>query len=276
MGALSGTSGAIDGISTVMQWSVESKADLEAWVASNTLGMEVVSDGNDDWSGSYQAKGHTPAKMPGDAFTFSGSIDGAKGVSGTAIIDSIEVVANQETGETIGHTVTFSGNGALTLGASTSADATVPEEYSAKGRKVEIAAPAAAPTFAELTDVKKVTFKFTAANAAYVNSSTSGHTLRKKGPVSGELSIDANFSDPATLLVPNTVKSVRVYVTATTYWLFSWIKFGNLSNITTDIKTGAIVSATMGGKFTGMQVISDVATRGEITDPAAATWWPPA
>lgn len=281
MAELNGLLGAVDAVNTVRNWKVSTQAALQAYVASNTKGVTGIEDGNKDWSGSYQSYGHTPVKLPGDALSFIGSLDGVKGVSGTAIVDSVEIVVNIESGEVINHTVSFSGNGALSLGvAAAITDSVLPAIYSSIGRKVEIAAPLAVPTFAELAHVRTVTIRLSAANTSYVSSATAGVVKRLKGNISGSVTIslfaDDNILTNIASLVPNTEKFVRVYVTSTTYWEFKAIKFESLTDITIDREAAAMVGASITGQFTGFFRIAGTLTEGSIKVPATTTWWPAA
>ena len=118
-GTFSGMKGAVANgtsvLSAVGEWSVSLKAENQAVVDSSTAGGTVRVGGNTDWSGRYQANG-LPAVHAGDSFAFIGSIDGAEGVSGTAIVDSVKIDWDIAGGKVVRHAVTFSANGPLAEG----------------------------------------------------------------------------------------------------------------------------------------------------------------
>lgn len=280
MSEISGILGAVNGIHTVRNWKVSTNASLQGGVASNTKNMRAVVDGNKDWNGSFAAYGHTPSVMPGEAIAFVGSIDGAKGVTGNAIIDSVEVAIDIEGGAPIANAVTFSGNGAIALGvAAVAADTTTPAIFPSVGRKVEIATPASpTPSYAELANVRTVTLRFAAANTSYADSATAGLVKRFKGPLSGSISMSVHGTavelSNLNLILPNTDKFVKIYVTATEYWLLQVIKFESISDVVVDRETGAIVGASIGGQFSGFYDLSGTLTEGIVEQPGEVEWWP--
>jgi len=278
MSVLSGKLGAVNAVDTVRSWRISTSAALQAFIASNTNGMSGQAEGNVDWVGQYAAYGHTPLKMPGDTFTFTGSCDGAKGCFGPAIVDSAEVVIDIETGAVIAHTVNFSGTGALTLGAAVVADSEVPAIFSSIQRKVEMSAIAGAVAYTELAHIRTVTLRFSAANTAYVDSSTSGHVSREAGnlTVGLSLSVYEASGDLANLaaVLPNTWKKVRVYVTATEYWEFNACVFENATDFVIDREAATICGFTIGARFSGIYNDGTGLVIGSIVDPAESQWWP--
>ncbi|HOM61927.1 MAG TPA: hypothetical protein PLP49_10910 [Anaerohalosphaeraceae bacterium] len=281
MGIFSGILGAISDIDTVRDWRVSETSSLQSFITSNTKGMTGVCKGNVDWSGSYNAYGHTPPKMPGEIITFLGSMDGVKGVSGQAIIDSVEMSIDIEGGGIISYSAAFSGDGALSKGvAAAISDTKDPAAYSAVGRKVEIAAPAGTPSFAALPDVRTATLRFTANNQSYASSNTNGTIRRLPGNLSASLSLTmyASSNDLANLLsiMPNTLKIVRVYVDATTFWEFDAVLFESITDLTIDRENAAVVGFTANAQFTGFYQRDTSWITGKITKPSEDIWWPPA
>ena len=96
MAVITGELGCVDGIHTVKNWMTRSGADHKKYEASNTSRGPARITGNVDWSGRYEALGAQPVKMVRDAFTFGGSVNGAKGVSGACIVDAVEITIGQE------------------------------------------------------------------------------------------------------------------------------------------------------------------------------------
>lgn len=277
MGILNGVLGAVDGIDTIRSWSVDTIADIQKLIASNTKGGPLRLPGNKDWSGNYTAYGHTPLKMPRDTFTFHGSLDGANGVEGAAIVESVEIAIDIEGGLPISHTVNFSAMAALDLNAEkVVGDAVDPAVFPAIQRKVEIGTVAAEPDWTDVDNVRTITLGFSAENPSYVSSGTEGHTKRLAGNIDGTLSFDVYEGDPGLLIPINTVKIVRVYVTSTLFWELKWMTFREASGIEVNREDGTLIGATLNADFNGFTEIAEVLTEGHIINPATETWWPAA
>lgn len=273
---ISGKNALINGQSTTLGWKVSLSADTKQFTASNTKGASGRTDGNKTWSGSFNALGAQPAVIPGTTFTFAGDKGDGKGVSGTAMVDSVEIKVDIEAGEIISYTVNFSGDGEYTLGAVVAADATLPDVETSIGRKVELCTPAAEPVWAELDDVRVVTITLSASNGEYVSSSTGGFTKRVAGNLDASISISVYTDDYGTLPGPNAIKGVRVYTSATAFWEFNWIKFAELSDLEADRSNTNPIGATMNGAFSGFTKIGATMTEGSIKTPDTETLWPEA
>jgi hypothetical protein len=271
---LSGKQGAVNGIPCVRSWKVVTSADVQAFITSSTSGGTGRKAGNKKWTGEYKGYGSLPAVAPGESFTFGGSIDGVKGCSGSAIVDKVEIVIDIEGGKIIEHTVTFTGNGALTLGAAAYFDYTVADAPTSIGCKVLLGTVAASPEYTELTNVRKVTLSMSADNKTFVNSSTAGETGAVSGNIDAEVSISVHTVDFSALPTLNTVKSVQVFVNATEFWQVDWMIFDEASDLEVNPESGDIVGATLTAKLAGVQTISAVDTIGAITDPEETVIWP--
>lgn len=277
MSVISGIHGAIDGIPAVLNWRINSTNDLQSFVSSNTKGGTGRIAGNGDWSGSYQRQGHTPATMPGSTFTLTGSIDGAIGVSGLAIVDSVEITIDIEGAKVISHTVNFSSAGALTRGAAVPAAETAVCPISSIGCKVAVStalAAAAGATFADVTDVRTITITLSANNQAYNSSSTAGATGRVRGNFDATFNYTVYTSDLSTLPTEGSIRVIRFYVTATTYWQFEWGVFGAPADVEVDIEGAKPIGATISGGMTAVATISGTCTYGTLKTPAGVTVWP--
>jgi len=265
------------GISNVKKWSISSKANLPSTANSSTQGMEFNKAGNKDWSGSYEADGDTPAVYPGQKFAFEGASDATHGASGNAIVDKVDIKIDIAGGNIISHTVSFSANGALTLGAVTVTDGGVPAVAGSVGCKVMYGVPATPQLYAsELPNVKSITISLSAKNASTVNSSSGGWTVREPGNWSVSVSIDCDVDTFAAIIATNTVLGLNIYVNATQFWVIDWVIFGEASNIGADVESGAIIGCTYNASFDGEQVISATPTDGRIVTPAEDTIWPAA
>ena len=281
MSVISGFGGAVDTINTVREWSVSSTADIQRYVASGSKKGSSRLAGNKDWSGSYTAYGAIPVKKPGDSFTFTGSLDGTNGVTGTAMVDEVVITWDIEAGGIISHEVSFSSNGALTLGAAAATDATVPDPPTAIGTKIDESDPLVTPSFSEIPDIRTITLTLTRNNQAYVSSGTAGETKRVMGPLDMTVSFSRYEGDPANLIAVNTVKHLKLFVDTSdaveanwTYWELKWVRFGEASDVNCDVEDGALVGATQNASMEGFTEDDASVKEGVIIDPNDVTWWP--
>lgn len=277
---ISGVGGAVDGVGTVGKWTMVSSADLKKWLASGSKQGASRLPGPRDWSATYTALGFLPQKMPGDTFTFTGSLDGTNGVVGAAMVDGVTIDWNQETGDPITHTVSFSSNGALALGAAVATDVTTPEAVSSVGCIIKASDPLGSPSFTEIEDIRSATLTITRANTPYVSSSTvsngEARTKRIAGPWDFAFSYSQYEGDPAMLFEPNTVKHFQVFVNDTLYWELKWVRMGELSGVESDHETGELVTATQNGEMEGWTDVEGTPSEGVIKTPEVAptTIWP--
>lgn len=271
---IGGKNGAVDGESTVGKWSVSYQGNPWEYYASNTLGASGQLAGNNDWSGSYELLGYEALRMPGEEFTFKGSVNGTKGCSGNAIVDSIVVTAAIATGGSITTVINFSSNGALNVGDVVATDETVPQPPEAKNAKIFVVDSEETDPLnpIEVPDVQSVTMTITADNKEYV---ADGETLRIAGNFTVTLSYDMLESDWLLLPAPNDNLLVYFYVDLVTkalFWELKWMTVDTLTDLKCDIDTNEIVGATVNTKFNGFL---EGAT-GHINAPAESpsNWWP--
>ena len=229
------------------------------YFASNPDGASGQLAGNNDWSGSYKILGGEPANMPGDGITFTGSVDGTNGCTGTAIVDSITVTAPIAAGGPVTTVVAFSSNGALTVGAAVATDVTEPNPPPAKLAKMNVDS-------ADLAGVQSITMTLTSANKDYV---TTGETNRVAGNLTGTLSYDLLEGDYTNLPAPNANEILKFYVTATLFWHLKWMTVETLTNLKVDIEANELVGATVNYKFNGF--VGGV--HGWIDTPTPSDFW---
>lgn len=277
MSVITGELGCVDGIHTVRDWMVNKLAETKQYWASNTKGAPGAKAGNKDWNGRCNAYGATPVKLPTDEFDFIGSVDGAKGVKGAAIVDAVEINWNIEAGELIQYMIEFSGNGALDDADTTAvSDATVPDAPTSVGCKVQIADPAAAPSWSNLAEVRTMRLRITADNKERVSSSTAGLKLRKAGNINLEFSIAVYGDSLDDMPEENDIKCLRFYTEAAKYWEIFWGIFGEAGDFTVDRERAELIGATLNGSFCGFTDVAATPTEGKIVKPDTAVWWPPA
>ena len=120
MAVISGKDGSVTFNSTevlqVTGWSLTHTSHNSAWASSSTGGYRQRVAGVKDWGGSFTAK-YDAAIVPtvGQSAALVLELDGSDSATGTAIIDSVSLVVDINTGEAVGYSLAFSGNGALTM-----------------------------------------------------------------------------------------------------------------------------------------------------------------
>lgn len=284
MGVHSGMWGVINGKSTVRNWTINKTSDNKAYVASNTRGGTGRRRGNIDWTGNYNAYGGTPGAMPGEAFSFTGytsptnDTEGAVGTNyqGTSIVENVTINWNWETADIISHVVNFAGNGQLNQASdSLYSDATDPDAPSIIGCEVRIQnITNAASGVVTLDNVVSATLNMTAANKPYVNSSTGGYTLRKRGPFDWNLQLVCQDDDLGAMIMDiNDEVVVEIDVEAGgDYWSLSYGLVKEWQGVTVDRETGNIIQATIPIEMCAFSHVDEAI--GAVLLPGGATYWP--
>lgn len=274
--AISGIGGVINGVSNIREWSVEPTSAAPAHGSSATAGGTNRGAGVRDWTGSYRAYGPVPAMFPGGApAAFQAQIGGGEGIEGDIVCESVEIVWDIEGGGIIEHTVNFGGDGAYALGSYDPSDAAIPEYPTSIGTQVELSAPYP-EDFAELEQIRSITLRLTSNPPTYSSSGTGGWIRRGQARLDAELDIDLYTEDPAILPVPNTVYQVRLYTTATLFWLLQWMRFTDGPGITVPIEEPGMVEGRLSAGFHGHTVVDAALARGIIQTPEVSpvTIWP--
>src|SRR6056297_3617746 len=211
MGVASGKYGFVNGQKTVSNWSLTDTLNAHQIVASNTKGGNLRKPGIRDWSGSFLQRVVAPTLMPGDTFTFKGQTAPSSGVegeagfcySGPAIVESLSIVWDWENAAPINTTVNFAGNGALSQGTDTFADAEDPvipmADSATKVVVVDGGAGSGGEEDDEMCGVTQATLNITSANQTYANACTGGWLKRVAGIIDWNLSLSVQESDLSNL-----------------------------------------------------------------------------
>lgn len=272
-------------IECIRTWGVSYNAGVQEAVCSATKGGRLRMPGNKDWTGQYTAYGHTPLVLPGEEFTFKGAITGiaaaAVGVSGDAIVDSVQINWDMEAGTILNHQVNFGAMSALTFGSINVADDTsIPEPVSASGLIVKTAlyeAGGAAGALMELHEVRTATLTLTRNNPSYVSSGTGGNTYRFKGNFDVALALSCYAKDTDgwdSFPKPNEAHAVELYVNDTDAWFVKWIMFNDMGGMDVDVEGAALVGCSLSGSLAGFWDVSGTWTTGVVETPADAQVWP--
>ena len=181
MNEKSGRWGAVNGVSTVRNWSINDSHNAVPAVASNTGFGTTRSVGAQDWEGSFEVYGVTPPMYPGDLFTFIGYMGPDNNISGVgprysgdARLSQFALNMNWAGAEVISLTCEFGGHLALTplsSGGAAITDATAPALTPISGGSyVEYSTDGS--TWHTWESLLQATWSWTNALQSYVNSST--------------------------------------------------------------------------------------------------------
>lgn len=281
MSVHSGKFAAVNGKSSLGSWSVNDSQTSAVIKASNTNNGTARRVGVRAWTGTYKQYIDVPEVMPGESFTFLGftcpeddiSTDGGI-VSGTAIVDSIVVTWNWETGEPINIVTNFSGDLAITYDTDTApvdaTDLTAPSLCGILPKYVKYSGTAATDT--TLANITQASLTISAGNASYVNSSTACNTGRKAGPIDLQLSLTEQNTEQHEDLQIGTEWQFKLYTTDTRFW---WIKTGLIegySNFTVDRESNAMISRNLDISWNAVPL--DGHSTGAIILPGATQWFP--
>lgn len=250
---------------TVARWRIRRFKNVRPYHASNTLRGTGRKCGVTDWTGMYEAYGHTGAVFPGDEFTFIGNLGNNEGASGSAICRRLRVEWDVERGEYIKHTVWFdAGASALTLGTiSPFTDTSTPDPDCSTSLTFVV--------HSLKTDVQRAMLDIVAKNRPYVSNSTAGHVYRKPGNIDLTWMYQA-YADTSDGF-PTLGDDVRLqfYVNATQFWD---IMYGHVNRAPedwgADHESMGNVSAVVAGEWNSFLATGN----GWIKTPAGVTKWP--
>lgn len=292
MSAHSGKFGVVNGASTVRNWTLNDVSTPQRFVASNTKEGSGRVAGVRDWTGNYASYGGKPVVMPGEYFAWQGytapddDISGNPGTvySGTAIVESILVNWNWQTGEIINHVVNFGGHGALAADDATVAiaDATFPDAPEICGRKLLYCPLAGCGSVGSQSDcnlewpqIVSIALTISSDVVTSVNSSTDCWTERFAGPIDWTAAIVEEETQREGLPGIDVGLDVElcIFVKPTEHWHLKWGHVRDFSGITIDMETGAITSRTVNLDMNGFDQVGQAV--GLITQPGEVTdWWP--
>lgn len=280
--------GMVNGATKIRNWSIQDGYADNTLVHSGTEYGTDRENGPYDWSGSFSAYGHSPIVMPGEYLSFIGyrapdatdDADNGDRYSGQVYIDSVAITINFQTNEVISHVVNFGGNGDLTIaqGVEIAGGAASANPTPCAGKIVTFVS-GSPDVETILQHVTQATLTFSKPAITSVNSGTTAGsekciTMREAGPaIDWTMSITTEEGVRNTSLIPGSNHKWRVYVTSSDFWELVWGKINDITGLTVDRETGAIISQTynvaMKSHLSGVT--------GNITKPGAGTnWWPAA
>lgn len=271
--SISGQYGSITGVPTVMAWTIARTRPSNAFKHSGTGGGTNRRKGVGAWTGSWTAKGGLPAVMPGlsTAFVgFAGPSSGVKGTdgyrySGTVFVTDVTIEWDYTTNSVISHTVNFVGHLGLTRASGiTIDDASTVNEQTSSVCIMEHSAVA-------ISSIKTASLKISSDIKSYVNSDTGNETGRRgSGLIDWEAAFVIERTDAT--LVEGVQGVLKMYTSATLFYLLTYSRFREYSGITVNHETGEIISQT--ATFEMASNDETAGTVGSILVPGGATYWP--
>lgn len=276
-GVHSGKYGVVNGQETVREWTITDNLSLTRYVASNTLIGSGRKNGIRAWSGSFSQYGHKPTLLPNDVFAFRGyTAPTDPGVSpaglvyfGQARVSQVAVTWNWESNEIISTETQFTGHLALATEHETEVDISVPDPLTPSGTKIEA-------DDVEIPNLTTATLTLTADVQTYVNSSThiTGHTWTgvRNGPIDWTLAVtmqDVRRGAPVPTIGSDS--ELKLYVDDTDFWLLEWGQLGDITGISVNRESGAIIQQTLNFAMNGFNdgEVGQIVLPGEVSP-----WWP--
>jgi hypothetical protein len=274
--SISGQLAAINGVSNVVDWSIQRSRPLNSFKTSATGGGTRRSPGVGSWQGSWRAKGALPSAMPGAAITFTGYAGPSDGVSGngfrysgSAFVNQVVLNINFVTNEVVSHEVSFLGSLGLTVASGVAiTDVTTPEEVAASQCGVTYNAGTA------LSDMTSVQLTITADVKQYVNSGTANETGRRGGKlIDWTCAIGVERTD-RTLAEGLQLADLTIVVGpgVNDKYVLAFARVQEYSGFTANRETGDIIAQTLNLAMDSNKE-SD-GTLGSIVIPGATTYWP--
>ena len=231
MGYITGESAAIDGFVCLKKFEILTIGDAaDAICTANPAGVVGVV-GNDDWFGRAIGYGASPAKYPGQTFTFTGVLSNGTGRSGAAIVQSVRMRWEVEAATPLEHDIMFASNGALSeVTGSSVTDTGAPSGVSAKGMGLRIDGT--------LFNVRRMMLQIDCKNALYNDTGTAGHTARLRGTFHGKFQVEAYYDDPADLPAKHTYKQLIFQTETGADSTVGWaLNYGLIRNVRDNINT---------------------------------------
>jgi len=246
-GPVSGRYGMVNGQTAVRKWNANFVSAPKKYVHSGTKAGPGRRRGIQDWNGGFDCYGHTPSLLPGVEFTFQGFTAPTTGVVGTngsvysgpAIVDSLQMSWNWETGDILSHAISFSGRGAWskTLGHYEDTSDEDPTQEC-----IDLTITADGET---IPNVTQATMNLSSENKTYINSSTGGNTGRKAGVIDCTIGVTVQNThfDDFVLTIGDYIE-IALGVGDAGEWIFSKMHLKDFSGIETNIETGDIIKFT--------------------------------
>jgi len=286
-GPRSGKHGVVNGICFVRNWTLNVLNAVETRYHSASRGGPERYTGIEDWNATFEGFGGDPGIFPGDIIDLklfagpSSSTWGDPGQTwyGSAIVDSLSVIWNFQPNQSLQWAASVSANGCITQTDDEYYDTTCltcPTQMCSLAIKY-MDDCGTGTAYADWNYIESATLTFTAANVAYINSTSACCTNRRPGNI--DWSLDIVDQEDYPVMATSDTWAFRLYTSAAAYWELTWGILQNISNIRVDIESGAIKTKTNNIVMSGRTCCTGVGTGagadiGAIKDPGGTTVWP--
>lgn len=270
------------------EWTIVPETDIHEKRTSATATGPVRVPGVEKWSGSYAGHGGLPAVLPGDAFVFHGIASGtdvadlAKTATGAARCHEAVITVNYETGEPIGHMVSFQSNGALTYPATATKAYDTAEDASAFVIPNGSTMPVKSDDLVDVIDwstpgifpdVRTVTITLSAANPERITSSTAGVAKHDAGNFDVKVSMNVFEADPTEFMAIGDTLAYQFYVTASTFWDIRFLTVESMSDFTVDPASPDLIGVTYELGYSAVATVIAADTVGNVIKPGGGNWF---
>ncbi len=258
---ISGIGGAVDGVNCSRLWKVARIIEPAFAVCSASDGAVIRARGISDFRGVYLGSGHTPPKLPGELFQWTGSTRDGKGATteaNGAIVEQVDIDWDIEGAKFIEYACHFAAaTGALTLGTASATDASTPNPSESRSCEINLTG---------CTELRKMKLTLLSRNPSYVTGSTAGRRERVAGVKDGRFTCKI-YTEDANFPAENAIEEVTFGVGGGLGWTMKWAII-TLTAPLLDLG-GGLFEADLAGQFTGYYNGS----KGNITSPAGTAWW---
>jgi hypothetical protein len=277
MGVVTGRRSRLDGVSTYRSASIGRQINLQELRHAGTAGGKQLLNGVEDWSGTYEEYGMVPTWFPGEEVTFTESVDGTQGMSGSAMITQtvITIPVGDKGPPTISGT--FRGVGQLNMSDSTSVSMPSPADIpSTEGLCVLLATLSASPSYVAQAGTNEIVITLSIEPQEYHNCGSSGYMDALEGNWDATISYKRRCL-PSELPAVGTPYHVKIPIdsAASEFYLFEYMRVGDISDITLNRESGEILNCTIPLEMSIIEEIGGSATLGSgVTKPDTDVWRP--
>jgi hypothetical protein len=280
MGVITGIGAAISGLSCLEQFRITTSGVDNAVACSGSGGGVVRGDTNYDWEGVAVGYGHTPPKMPGALFTFTGSDRAGQGwqsAANGAIVDKVRIFCNPLEAELFYYHLYFKANGSLTPGAYSATSGTAPAGISSKERAIVIDGnPVMGSNYWNLEiDGNLPEPLWTPSSGGWPVRAPTDYTAlgtASPGNIDATIVWRQHYNTMSDLVVIGAANEYHLYVTASLYWSIKWARVLEIPTqyvIRNKGNRPDWVGAQCKAQFSGYES----STKGHIMYPAGTYYW---
>jgi len=270
MGVITGEGAKVDSFTCLERFEIIETGEDNAVSCSSAGGAVVRGDTNRDWTGTANGFGHTPPKMPGEKFQFTGIDREGQGYQSDvdgAIVDALRIFCNLQQSKLFFWQMWFSAAGALTPGEYEVSDTAIPNPSPSVLRKMKRGTP-------DVVGVSYWDLLLFRNNAAPLWTGESRYPNRDRGHLDATITWVQAYDTASLLPTVGTPEVYKLYVTETLFWEVDWAQVLRIPRryvIRNEANETEYVEARMcQAKFTAYK--DGVA--GKILRPDASRVWP--